>query len=98
MTLNTDYRQVGHRGSAAAAPELIGRDRQLEAVRGLFDAGQPAGVAVLVSGEPGAGKSALLDAAGEAARRAGFRTLRTAGVEAETELGFSGLHQLLLPL
>lgn len=52
--------------------------------------------ALVLRGEPGAGKTALLDHASSAA--AGFRTLRAAGVEPETELAYAGLQQLCAPL
>src|ERR1700722_16068848 len=48
---------------------------------------------LLVRGEPGVGKSALLDYL--AGRAAGCRVLRAVGVESEMELAFAGLHQLL---
>src|SRR6476620_9089854 len=50
---------------------------------------------LLVRGEPGMGKSALLD--DTAARADGFRVLRTAGLEAESALAFAALHRLLHP-
>src|SRR5512132_745594 len=53
------------------------------------------GVLVLL-GEPGIGKSALLDHA--AGRADGMRVLRCVGLEAESELAFAGLHQLLRPV
>ncbi|MEV6903418.1 BREX system ATP-binding domain-containing protein [Amycolatopsis sp. NPDC051372] len=65
-------------------------DRLVEAVR----AGQ--GRALLVVGEPGAGKTALLQYV--AAHAAECRVLRTAGAQAEMELPFAGLHQLCVPL
>ena len=51
---------------------------------------------LVVRGAAGIGKTALLDAGAEAAP--GFRVLRAEGVEAEAELAFAGLHQLLRPL
>ncbi|MGD0706557.1 MAG: ATP-binding protein, partial [Trebonia sp.] len=50
---------------------------------------------LVVHGEPGVGKSALLEYL--AGRAAGCRVARTAGVESEMELAFAGLHQLLAP-
>jgi DNA-binding CsgD family transcriptional regulator len=49
-------------------------------------------VVLVLRGEPGIGKSALLDYA--AARAEGCRLLRAVGVEWEMELPFAGLHQL----
>ncbi|MEK2491614.1 LuxR C-terminal-related transcriptional regulator [Kitasatospora purpeofusca] len=52
--------------------------------------------ALLVHGEAGIGKSALLDwAAGQAG---GARVLRVEGIESEMELAYGGLHQLFLPV
>ena len=53
------------------------------------------GGALIVRGEPGIGKTALLGYAEEQAE--GMRVLRARGVEAEAELPFSGLHELLQP-
>jgi len=53
---------------------------------------------MLVTGEPGVGKTVLLKAASEAASAAGTRVLRAAGVEFEAGMSFSGLNQVLLPL
>ena len=50
---------------------------------------------LVVRGEPGVGKSALLEYL--AGRAAGCRVVRAAGVESEMELAFAGLHQLLAP-
>ena len=51
---------------------------------------------LVVRGEPGVGKSALLDYL--AGRASGCRVVRAAGVESEMELAFAGLHQLLAPV
>src|SRR5277367_6587225 len=60
----------------------------------LIDAVRAGGSRVLVvRGEPGVGKSALLDYL--AGRASGCRVVRAAGVESEMELAFAGLHQLL---
>src|SRR5580692_4677398 len=65
-------------------------DRLIDAVR----AGE--GRALVVTGEPGMGKTALLDyLAGHAA---GFRVARVMGVQSEMELAFAGVHQLCAPM
>lgn len=51
---------------------------------------------MVLRGEAGAGKTALLDAA--AARGGAMRVLRTGGVESESDLAFAALHQLLWPV
>jgi tetratricopeptide (TPR) repeat protein len=65
-------------------------ERLLEAVRG----GQSR--VVVVSGEPGVGKTALLDCAVRSVE--GFQVMRAVGVEAEMELAFAALQQLCAPL
>ncbi|MFE0824020.1 AAA family ATPase [Streptomyces sp. NPDC058794] len=50
---------------------------------------------LILTGEPGAGKSVLLDFAADRARREGSRVLRAVGSESEAHLGFAGLHQML---
>jgi len=52
--------------------------------------------ALVVRGEAGIGKTALLEHAVLGAT--GARLLRAVGVESEMELAFAGLHQLCLPL
>src|SRR5277367_1716805 len=51
---------------------------------------------LVVRGEPGVGKTALLDYL--ASQMRGCRLMRVAGVESEMELAFAGLHQLCAPL
>src|SRR2546421_6439300 len=65
-------------------------DRLLEAVRG----GESR--VLVVRGEPGVGKSALLEYL--VGRASGCRVARAAGVQSEMELAFAGLQQLCAPL
>ncbi len=51
---------------------------------------------LVISGDAGIGKSALLEYL--VAEASGCRVIRVAGVEAEAELAFAGLHQLCSPL
>jgi len=77
---------------------LVGRDSELTALAGLIDQIAEHGGSVVVAGEPGAGKSALLRAAAEHGRSAGLQVLEATGVECEAQLPFAGLHQLLRPV
>ena len=54
------------------------------------------GRALVVRGEPGVGKTALLDYLAE--RASGCLVARAAGVQSEMELAFAGLHQLCAPM
>jgi DNA-binding CsgD family transcriptional regulator len=75
---------------------LVGRDRELRRVTTLLDeARRGRSGALLVTGEPGVGKTALLEEARSHA--ADMRVLAATGVESESELPFSSLHQLLRP-
>jgi DNA-binding CsgD family transcriptional regulator len=79
------------------APRLRGRRSETETLEGLLEGVRAGQSRVLVlRGEAGVGKSALLDHL--LARASGFRTAPAAGVEAEMELPFAGLHQLCAPL
>ena len=65
-------------------------DRLVEAVR----AGDSR--ALVLRGEPGVGKTALLDYL--LGQTSGWRVARSAGIQSEMELAFAGLHQLLAPM
>src|SRR6516165_1039821 len=76
---------------------LVGREAErarIDALLARARSGQ--GAALIVRGEPGIGKTALLAYAEEQAWR--MRVLRARGVEAEAELAFAGMHELLRPL
>src|SRR3954469_13736198 len=80
---------VPQRGLLGRRSEAATLDRLLEAVR----AGESR--ALVLRGEPGVGKTALLEHAGEHAT--GCRVAHATGVQAEMELAFAGLHQLCVP-
>src|SRR6516225_7794312 len=78
-------------------PALVDRQRERQALDSLMgDLRSGRGRALVVRGEAGVGKSALLEYAAGAA--ADIRVIRAAGVESEMELAFAGLHQLCAPL
>jgi DNA-binding CsgD family transcriptional regulator len=76
---------------------LYGREADCATVEGLVaGAGSSRSGALVVRGDPGLGKSALLGHATEQAT--GMRVLRAVGIEAESELAFAALHQLVRPI
>src|SRR3981081_1039108 len=77
--------------------QLLGRERQRVALDRLLEAAHGGhGGVLVVHGEPGVGKTALLEYAGEAGRE--FRVVQTAGVEGEMELPYAALQQLCSPI
>ncbi|MFG1978334.1 ATP-binding protein [Nonomuraea fuscirosea] len=80
---------------------LYGREGELRRIRSFLDAIRAGRSEVLLlTGGPGAGKTALLDQAVSQAEgdATGLRLLRANGVESEADLPFAALHQLLRPL
>src|SRR4051794_23470142 len=83
--------------SAPSGLRLRGRRNERAALDELLAAARAGRSETLVlRGEAGIGKTALLEYAVESAP--GFRVLRVAGVESEMELSFAALHQLCAPL
>jgi DNA-binding CsgD family transcriptional regulator len=83
--------------STDPATGLLDRHSERAAVDRVLDQARAGSSAVLVvRGEPGIGKTALLGYA--AGRALGFRVVRAWGVESEMELAFAGLHQLCVPM
>jgi DNA-binding CsgD family transcriptional regulator len=85
-------------GVATTSQLLLGRDRELSELYALIDGIEERGGAVVVRGEAGIGKSALLSATKERALHRGGSVVSTAGALSEARLAFAGLHQLLHPL
>ncbi|MGA8045166.1 MAG: AAA family ATPase, partial [Dermatophilaceae bacterium] len=76
---------------------IVGRSAEMGDLVAALEAGRRgAGAALLLLGEPGAGKTVLLDHAVSLAE--GMRVLRVRGVESESPLAFAALHRLLRPL
>jgi DNA-binding CsgD family transcriptional regulator len=81
-----------------ACARLVGRGWEQGVLAGLVERVPARGGALVVGGEPGIGKSALLGEAMRAAAGQGMLVLRTSGVRSEAGLPFAGLHQLLRPV
>jgi AAA ATPase-like protein len=79
--------------SLSSGGRLLGRDRERDVLdRLLGRARSRHGGVLVIHGEAGVGKTALLESAIEAER--GFRIARTSGIEAEMELPFAAVQQL----
>ena len=77
---------------------LVGRSAEREALgRLLARAADGFGGALVLRGEAGVGKTALLDGTVAAAAAGGMRVVRLTGVEAEAQLRYAGMHRFLLP-
>jgi hypothetical protein len=76
---------------------LLGRQRERDVIDRLLEAARDRhGGVLVVHGDPGVGKSALLDYAVDSG--SGFHVARTLGVEAEMELVYAALQQLCAPV
>lgn len=77
---------------------LIDRTAEMEVVQGLLDEVRAGSSGVLVlRGQAGIGKTALLRETAERAAAAGMRLAQVVGSQAERGFDFAGLHQLLVP-
>jgi predicted ATPase len=81
---------IPQRGLLGRHSESATLDRLLEAVRARESR------VLVIRGDPGVGKTALLEYVVE--RATGCRVAQAAGVQAEMELAFAGLHQLCAPM
>jgi len=82
---------------AAEPRQLLGRQREQAVLERLLESAREGrGGVLVVHGDPGVGKTALLEYARDTARD--FRAVWTLGVEGETELDYAALQQLCSPL
>jgi DNA-binding CsgD family transcriptional regulator len=81
--------------AGAQSDEPLGREVEQDVVNAFLDNVAKHATALVVSGPAGIGKSTIWRAAIGEARRRGFRTLVTRAVEAEAELSFAALADLL---
>src|SRR5690348_13868319 len=81
------------RPAFSSARPLFGREHECEVLDRLLGAGR--GGVLVVHGEAGVGKTALIEYAVAAGRK--FRVARTIGIEADMELPFAAVQQLCAP-
>src|SRR5215472_3082975 len=75
---------------------LLGRDRERQRIgQALAQARSGISATLALAGEPGIGKTALLDFAAE--RASGMQLLRARGIESEAEIPFGSLLELIRP-
>ncbi|WP_432989064.1 ATP-binding protein [Dactylosporangium sp. CA-233914] len=77
---------------------LFGREHESRRLAALVESARHRGGALVVRGEAGIGKSALLRQARRVAAGHGLLVLTATGTEAEARLPFAGLHQLVRPV
>ncbi|MFI6266633.1 ATP-binding protein [Micromonospora sp. NPDC051006] len=76
---------------------LIGRDDEIEMLRSFADRAAADGEALVLAGDPGVGKTVLLEWVTAYATRAGTRVVRVAGSQFEADVSFSGVQQAVEP-
>jgi predicted ATPase len=80
------------------ALEVVGREGELAAVREALAQAKTGAAVAIVRGEPGIGKTTLWLAGIGLAEQQGFRVLVSRPAEAETQLSYAGLADLLAPV
>ena len=86
---------LGRARTEQYAADLLGRRAEREAIGQLLaDASAGRSGVLVVRGEAGIGKTALLQHARDTAVSRGIRVESAVGVESETQFAFAGLHQL----
>lgn len=81
-----------------AQTELVGRAAETTAIEGLLSGARQRGAVLVVKGDAGMGKSALLAEARHMADSHELKVLAATGMESEANLPYAGLHQLLRPI
>lgn len=96
--MNVSASTGASRGPAPADEmALVGREDELASLQALLDDVRAGGASLVIYGDPGIGKSALVDEFGRLACARGVRVARTVGMPAEQAMAFAGLHRLLRP-
>ncbi|MEU1550657.1 AAA family ATPase [Nocardia sp. NPDC005745] len=77
---------------------MIGRGRELDRLEQLAQTVATGGAVVVITGDPGIGKTRLVDEFAVWARGNGFGELRCTGLDTESHVGFAALHELIYPV
>jgi DNA-binding CsgD family transcriptional regulator/tetratricopeptide (TPR) repeat protein len=80
------------------AGAMVGREHERHLLGGLVESLSVGGAAVVIHGEPGMGKTALLGFVADCAKRRDARILTARGIESEAVLPFAAITDLLWPL
>ena len=99
LSRQVKLRRVNPHGRRDQPTELMDRFAERDALGRLTEAvraGQ--GRALVLRGDPGVGKTALLSHLDRQAAAAGCRVAHAMGMQSEMELAFAGLHQLCAPM
>jgi DNA-binding CsgD family transcriptional regulator/tetratricopeptide (TPR) repeat protein len=94
--LGDSFRSGPHRLGISGSG-LFGRATEIAIVDRLVTQIPDSGRALVLRGNPGVGKTALLKIASATASSKGLSVLHTCGTQSEAGLAFAGLHQLLGP-
>ena len=79
-------------------PMLVGRSGDLAQIESMLDRVADEGGTLRISGDPGVGKSALLQAGIDLATERGFTVLSAQAIEGESHLAFAILYHLVQPI
>jgi DNA-binding CsgD family transcriptional regulator len=90
----TGFERAQQEASVIAVPDLVGREAELAALGAVVRLEVPA---MTLHGDPGVGKSTLLEWGADHARQLGVRPFGAVGVQAEADLPYGGLHQMFAP-
>jgi DNA-binding CsgD family transcriptional regulator len=82
----------------ALATDIVGRDEELAVVREFLAATERLPSALMIEGEAGIGKTTLWNAGLTAASEFGYRVLSARPAQAESQISYAGLADLLAPV
>ena len=91
-----NFSVVSHNNLMMFGVDLVGREAEFDRLTRVLD--DDSGRAVVVHGDPGIGKTALIKQVCTRAAEQGWRVVPVLGVVAEESFALGGLHQMVRPL